>query len=269
MLLKPNLSKFSGYARVSTGLTDLLKKPDGDSERLTQALWGSRVKLIGNDNKGFIRCELKDGYKGYIRAYHLNDEIKKYHPDIIITLPFVAVRIHPKANSDIVIGLHFNTELEAVSKNKGWTQVRTSSDDSGWIQNDSYKRQRSKSKSISIDAIIKTAKSFIGTPYLWGGITPSGWDCSGFLQAILKHHGIRFPRDTIDQIRKGRLIKYGNHRNGELIFFSRHVGMFVGDDTIIHCSLQRGAVQIDKIGADAGEFGQALYEDIKAVRRII
>jgi cell wall-associated NlpC family hydrolase len=90
------------------------------------------------------------------------------------------------------------------------------------------------------EAIIATAKEYIGTPYLWGGITPAGFDCSGFVQYVFAHNGIMLQRVSSDQSKNGNEVTYGNLMPGDLVFFSMnengvvsHVGLYIGNDQFI------------------------------------
>jgi cell wall-associated NlpC family hydrolase len=96
------------------------------------------------------------------------------------------------------------------------------------------------SVAISEDAIIAYASNFIGTPYLWGGTSPStGFDCSGFTQYVYRHFGISVGRTTFDQINDGVLVSRDNLKPGDLVFFGtfdnpHHMGIYAGDNTYIH-----------------------------------
>jgi|GEM_PF-4752196 len=95
-------------------------------------------------------------------------------------------------------------------------------------------------------AIIATAKSYIGIPYVWGGVTPSGFDCSGFTQYVLNKNGITIPRVTSDQFGTGTSVSKSNLRAGDLVFFTTykpgpsHVGFYMGGGKFIHASSSKG-----------------------------
>ncbi len=98
--------------------------------------------------------------------------------------------------------------------------------------------------------MVKYALGLMGVPYLWGGKSSFGYDCSGFIQSILRLKGIVFPRDCIDQI-NSRLIKINDNKPVmcDLIYFKEndivnHVGMFLDENTFIHSS---GEVKINSI----------------------
>ena len=95
------------------------------------------------------------------------------------------------------------------------------------------------SAAISDNAVIAYASNFLGTPYVWGGTSPSGFDCSGFTQYVYAHFGISLGRTTFDQINDGVQVSRDNLRPGDLVFFGsfdnpHHMGIYVGDNTYIH-----------------------------------
>lgn len=105
------------------------------------------------------------------------------------------------------------------------------------------------------NAIIDTAKKYIGVPYQWGGESPStGFDCSGFVQFVFAQNGITLPRVSAEQFKMGTPIQQNNIEPGDLIFFSiakngtvDHVGIYIGDNAFINASSSKG-VTIYSIG---------------------
>ncbi|MFT8340261.1 glycoside hydrolase [Clostridium butyricum] len=98
----------------------------------------------------------------------------------------------------------------------------------------------STSAPISDNNIIAYASNFLGTPYLWGGTSPStGFDCSGFTQYVYAHFGIKLGRTTYDQINDGYGVSRDELQPGDLVFFGKggdptHMGIYVGNNTYIH-----------------------------------
>jgi hypothetical protein len=102
-----------------------------------------------------------------------------------------------------------------------------------------------KNKVCSIE---ETARKYLNTPYLWGGKTSSGIDCSGFTQMVFKLNNIELKRDAYQQAQQGKEIKLNCAKEGDLVFFGEnkitHVGILINKNEVIHAF---GKVRIDKI----------------------
>lgn len=100
--------------------------------------------------------------------------------------------------------------------------------------------------------IVATAQSFMGVPYVFGGTTPAGFDCSGLVQYVFKMNGITIPRLADEQYNLGKPVKISQLQPGDLVFFTTytagvsHCGIYVGDGKFLHASSSRG-VRIDSL----------------------
>jgi len=102
-----------------------------------------------------------------------------------------------------------------------------------------------------IEEILSFAKSYIGTPYLYGGESPRGFDCSGFVPYVFKNYGIDLAHNAQEQFNQGAAISADVTRPGDLVFFSNgnaifHSGIFIGDGKFIHSTPSHG-VQIASV----------------------
>jgi cell wall-associated NlpC family hydrolase len=108
------------------------------------------------------------------------------------------------------------------------------------------------------EAIAHTAEqAFMGAPYRWGGVTPWGTDCSGFVQAVLRMHGVALPRDAWQQAALGEAVEIARVEPADLLFFSdredrriTHVAMVLDGGRFVHSALGRGGVRVEHWEAD-------------------
>ena len=109
-------------------------------------------------------------------------------------------------------------------------------------------------------AVIDYACQFIGNPYVWGGTSlTNGADCSGFVQSVYAHFGVSLPRTTYDMVNSGYAVSYEEALPGDLILYDGHVGLYMGDGTIVNAMNE----------ADGIGICSATYTDIIAVRRVL
>ena len=111
----------------------------------------------------------------------------------------------------------------------------------------------SRGSSVIARRIVQTSMQYIGVPYVFGGTTPYGFDCSGYVRYVFAQAGIALPRMADEQYYYGTPIATSDLRAGDLVFFSTytygpsHVGIYLGDNTFINASSSRGVV-IDSLG---------------------
>lgn len=102
---------------------------------------------------------------------------------------------------------------------------------------------------VSGSDVVAYASKFLGTPYLWGGTTPEGFDCSGFTQYVYKHFGINVGRTTKDQIYDGYAVSRDQLQPGDLVFYGKngipsHMGIYIGDGMYIHAPRTGDVIKI-------------------------
>lgn len=101
--------------------------------------------------------------------------------------------------------------------------------------------------------LVDFASNYLGLAYVWGGTTPSGFDCSGLVQYTYKHFGIDIPRTTYDQVKVGQTIPVEQLQPGDLVFFGgsdiHHVGMYVGDGMYIHAPRTGDVIKISSLSS--------------------
>lgn len=123
-------------------------------------------------------------------------------------------------------------------------------------------------------SVLATADDYVGTRYVWGGATPSGFDCSGFVQYVFRRHGIELPRTSRQQAVVGERVpaSLGSLRVGDLMFFATngsridHIAIYAGGDEIIHSSSSGGGVGYDNFSSKRGRW---FVDHHVATRRVI
>ena len=130
-----------------------------------------------------------------------------------------------------------------------------------------------RSASASARRVLDSAENYLGTPYVWGGESPKGFDCSGFVQYVFREQGIELPRTSQQQAQVGRAIAPSRSalQPGDLMFFAsggpiNHVAIYAGDNRIIQASGSAGAVVYDDLDSNRGRWFATHHV---ATRRVI
>lgn len=125
-------------------------------------------------------------------------------------------------------------------------------------------------------AICHSAEScFVGASYVWGAVTPWGCDCSGFVQAIYRWHGVPLPRDAWQQAEVGTAVAIDAAHPADLLFFSdrddrriTHVAIVLPNNRLVHSALARGGVRVESL-VSADPYVQRLLAQCVAARRVV
>ena len=109
--------------------------------------------------------------------------------------------------------------------------------------------------------IANYALKFVGNPYVYGGTSlTNGADCSGFVQSVYKHFGISLPRTSGEQGKAGRAVDgVANAKPGDLVWYSGHIGIYIGNNQIVHASNPKNGIIISDVN----------YRTILGIRRIV
>jgi gamma-D-glutamyl-L-lysine dipeptidyl-peptidase len=156
-----------------------------------------------------------------------------------------------------VLTVPFESRLEVVAEGKGddagWVQIRLPDQRTAWIQNGDVNRN---SEALTIAQSIALAKRFLGLPYLWGGRSSYGYDCSGFTQMLVRSRGLNMPRDADLQAawQGAEAVDRKDLRAGDLLFFGpsadhiTHTAMYIGEGEIIQAARRsQPVVQISRL----------------------
>ncbi len=139
-----------------------------------------------------------------------------------------------------------NSESSSSSSSESSSSSSSSSSESSSSSSSSDSSSKKKEESSSPapsaakgSSILATARSGIGTPYVYGGTSPSGWDCSGFVQWVYAQHGISLPRGAAGQAAAGTVIPRSEARPGDLVYKPGHIGIYAGGNTFVDAGNSR------------------------------
>ncbi|MDI9340331.1 MAG: C40 family peptidase [Sediminibacterium sp.] len=232
------------YGICTLSVVPCRKEPSGASEMVTQLLFGDYYEVL-EKTEDWVRIKIKyDAYECWLSV--------KQHTSVP-EKEFFSLQNQPPALcneliqilSDPATGLHFPITIGAVLPNYEQGKLRIN-DKTFTLDGSVY----SFSKPQDAEHILKTAYLFLNAPYLWGGKSPFGIDCSGFTQLVFKLNGYTLPRDAYQQVECGTPLSFVDEAQaGDLAFFDNeegrivHVGILLDNQQIIHAS---GCVRIDK-----------------------
>lgn len=224
------------------------------SDNNSQMLFGETFQSEWREGEWVYGTSQTDGYKGYVPSDALRPLTKKAAH--VVARIFTSVYPRPDFKGHPVITLPFmaRVHVEAGPQKEGFVKTPD-----GWIFKDHLKKI---SELNANRDVVMPALKFIGCPYLYGGRSPLGIDCSGLVQVALAHCGIDCPRDSKDQIDIGTRVPPDNITRGDLVFFKGHVGIMIDRDHILNATARTMDVRIEKLTDLAG-----LYKGVTAIRR--
>jgi len=140
--------------------------------------------------------------------------------------------------------------------------------------------QTYKISAIDKQKLLEDAKYFKGGKYVWGGTTPEGFDCSGYVQYLYKKHNINLPRTAWAQSKKGTNVEINDLQKGDLLFFGRkatpqkkervtHVGIYLGDGKFIHTGVDKAKVAIESLFEGTPDFAEKRLQSLLKAKRVI
>ena len=247
---------------INKAIIDLRAKPSTRSERVSQALFGTTVKVCRTKDDWSL-VETPDGYQGFVKTKHLSVPLSPVGSAWKVTEAIVPVR--DPATDQVLMQFAFDTGFFA--ENDGDRLVfGLPTGETGYVPDTFAAPARSVS---DMETLLQLACGFVGTPYLWGGVSPFGFDCSGFVQRLF-HHCFNewLPRDTAALRQIGQQITLENLRQGDLCFFPGHVALCLNRGRVVHANSHQYGVSVDKLLEPTDAYGEQLLQGFEVARRI-
>lgn len=267
------------YALVRNSVSNIRSEPRHSAELSTQAIMGTPLNVLKKQREWYL-VQTPDRYLSWVDHGGITllteDELQNWIKAEKVIFNGITGFVYANTRyNEVISDLATGNILQKLSEQTNSFYVALPDGRKGYIK---------KSEAISLEEwianlqpdpqkLIFTAKSMMGTPYLWGGTSSKGVDCSGFTKTIYYMNGQIIPRDASQQVHEGQLVDDSKNweklQEGDLLFFGTpatessgervvHVGMWIGDNKFIHAS---GRVRISSVDP-----ASPLYDDFNVNR---
>ena len=276
------------YGIVNLSVANIRTKPEHSAELATQVLLGSKLKILKSSGE-WILVQCEDDYIGWIdddgvclmdqQEFDNWNQSKK----IIFTSPFSFSYSEENINSAPISDVVQGNILKVLSQKNDFAKVEFPDGRIAFIpttQVQDYEELLA-TRIQSFNTINLTAQSLMGIPYVWGGTSIKGLDCSGFTKIVFQLNGVQLPRDASQQVHVGELVDtqngFDNLLPGDLLFFGTkdndsgkekitHVAIYLGNLEFIHAS---GRVRINSLDKSKSNFAEGRLKTFIKAKRIL
>jgi gamma-D-glutamyl-L-lysine dipeptidyl-peptidase len=249
------------HVLVRAAIAPVYGDPALPAPQISQAVLGTRLDLL-NRVGDWCRVRLEDGYIGWVHKGYLQFGDEEW--------AFAWERA-TRGEPAISLGAELMDEAGRVFARLPWGSRCVRFTQEQYELPDGRRGSIGSGEVVAIDrindwfpargdSVSRTARRWIGAPYLWGGVTTGGVDCSGLVQAVFWLHGVALPRDSDQQSLMGDIVDPGddfsNLNPGDLVFFSEtparvsHVAISLGGPHIVHSGLSNGGVDVNNLTGD-------------------
>ncbi len=260
-----------------SSVADLRREPAHAAELLSQLIMGETARLLKTEGDWHL-VRLADGYHGWIRSWSLREvtasEVERYAvvSGFVVTSNVAYVFSGPDERSLPVSDIVAGTRVFAGESSEGFSRVVLPGGKEGFMRSADIEPRVS--QAADAERLSRRALKFLGIPYLWGGTTPKGFDCSGLVKRVFAMEGVSLPRDSDQQATVGELIpkeQLARMAEGDLLFFGEggkvsHVALYLGGGRYVHAY---GEVKISSLSSDIAGYEEKLARAFLFGRRVL
>jgi len=253
-------------ASINVSVSNHYRKPTYSSEVTSQGLLGERVEII-EYTPLFSKIRQSDNYTSWVSSDQVTRGDETEGVPLLVTSHFMRIHLSPSSDSDCLKDGVIGCRLIMVDEKEDWYRVVIPGGQYGWAE----KKHFGSFPECSPENLLALARSFLGYQYTWGGRSPKGFDCSGFVQTVFGLHGVILPRDSWQQQRQFYVSSdYRDATPGDLLFFARtpervsHVGIALNNQRFIHAS---GWVKYNSLLETEDDFSRSHLETFLSINR--
>ena len=253
----------ASYVRyVTVDFLNIRAKASASSSILGKYYWKDEVTCTGTSGD-WTKVSF-EGEQGYVSTKYLSKSV----PVVTYTSSYTRyvksstnIRKTPSTGSASLGKFSQGAKITCYGTSGSWTVVKKNGEE-GFVLTKYL--SKTKIKTTTGQQVANYAKQFVGNPYRYGGTSlTNGADCSGFTQSVYKHFGYKLPRTSSEQRKSGKSVSFSNRKVGDLFCYSGHVGIYIGNNKIVHASnskpYPKGGIKISSV----------TIMKVKAVRRIV
>ncbi|MCP9765234.1 C40 family peptidase [Lacihabitans soyangensis] len=274
---------FEKNAVVNVSVANLRSKPEESAELASQVLLGMPL-LVLEKTRGWYRVQCPDDYIGWIEGSTIKQFSEteyvnfKNKEKVIYVNPSGFAMSDTTSKAYSVRDVSFGNLLVFAAKSGRFTEVIFPDGKHGFVSTDNLQSSKDwlKDRQNSGEKIVENGRKMLGIPYLWGGTSFKGADCSGFTRMAFFASGLLLPRDASQQALIGDPVSIENDfsmlQKGDLLFFGNtttfkvtHVGIWAGNKSFIHSS---GMIQINSFDANSPDYDEYNLKRLLFVKRI-
>ena len=221
---------------VARGRASLRAGPTSDAVQDNEILFGESVRVFETKD-GWSWCQSAvDNYVGYVHDISLCESVVPDHRVVALSTPLLSGPDIKRATRDM---LPFNARVRVLDRANGYSRI-----EKGGFVFDGHLAPLDR---LASDWVA-TAERFVGTPYVWGGKTHAGMDCSGLVQTALAGSDIAAPRDAdMQEAQLGRDCANLPRRRGDIVFWYGHVGIMLDPERMIHANSFHMQVEVEPL----------------------